>query len=595
MATKEVMDDQESCNIDLGSPKNAQTISARRLKKREVDRRCQREARERKRSRVTYLESLVEDLKQQDTSGQVAALLKQLQKTEEERDGVLKTLKDIQHIMVQRPLKLSEDQAQDTGTAKAHVISEDANSRSEFTESTTEAYTSLPINTRSPLLGIDAIPASISELFSSIPVPDGESDQYNMSSSPGVVQRISPHPTDQALSQSRRAGVQHTTASSMKYDWVNPRSSCSCHGHLDRQPGQHAVWQGNFWKFVSEVLSERLDWAEDVQPAEDVDSEDVPIRALLQGWDAVAKRTAQHPSWQMLRRIDEALFRPIPKTERLAMLRAMHLLIQFHTEPSAERYKRLPPWYLYRPSQHITHTYAIDYYAWPHFRQRFIFNEHAYCGNDFWHMYQNEMRLLWPFEFRDCYTHDLETDLYKPSRLFDERINDIKCWTMGPDFFQRFPELSSDIPASFRKIPKSLPSAICQMGTQSRLPSYAAPAKGVQLTSMKVVEEGETQRQEQEQEQVKLIDLQAATSSHTFTNHGVGPQINLNQSYNEQASALLLEPHGYSCQLQTSDPLSSFPSYGRSDFWDFAFDPSPISINTVDPSTLPFTAGAAVL
>jgi len=38
------------------------------------------------------------------------------------------------------------------------------------------------------------------------------------------------------------------------------------------------------------------------------------------------------------------------------------------------------------------------------------------------------------------------------SPLFDQRISDIKCWTMGPDIFQRFPELCTDIPA-YSQIP----------------------------------------------------------------------------------------------------------------------------------------------
>src|ERR1700742_2385972 len=74
-------------------------VSSRRLKKREIDRRCQRQARERTKTRIAYLEGLVEDFRRQDSSGQLATLLKQLKEVEEERDVMAKTLKDIQKAM----------------------------------------------------------------------------------------------------------------------------------------------------------------------------------------------------------------------------------------------------------------------------------------------------------------------------------------------------------------------------------------------------------------------------------------------------------------------------------------------------------------
>ena len=213
------------------------------------------------------------------------------------------------------------------------------------------------------------------------------------------------------------------------------------------------------------MLSERFDWTEDITPESDTMCDDTPIRALLEGWDAVARRGPLHPSWQIIRRIDETLFGVCPNTERLAIMRAMHTLLQFHTASTAERYARLPPWYMRRPSQKIAHSYAIDYFAWPGVRERFIFSEHEYCGNEFWHLFTKSLRILWPYEFRDCYTREIETGLYKVSTQFDERLADIRCWTMGPDIFRRFPELYSDMP-TFNNIPQAPSSAEAKMLTQ---------------------------------------------------------------------------------------------------------------------------------
>ncbi|OAL45026.1 hypothetical protein IQ07DRAFT_591869 [Pyrenochaeta sp. DS3sAY3a] len=561
MATKETTN-LESCHMPVHPVRanNAQTVSSRRLKKREVDRRCQRESRERKRSHVSYLESLVEHLKQHDTSGQVAELLKRLKKAEEERDVATRTLKAIQQL-IQKPSNVEEASLQDAETIRATVDLENVAGTNGSTLSSLEVYTSIPpaVNIQPDPLDIEVIPAGLSDLSGFISIPNEDFNLQNIPSRLEEVQRSGQDATSREFSLSTKTSKQRTTASSPKtYDWINPRSSCCCSALLDRQPGQPAVWQGNFWKFIEDVMSERFDWT-DIPPANDIDSEDVPIRAILDGWDVVAQRGPLHPSWQMLRRIDEAVFRPVPKTERLAMLRAMHLLLQYHTEPTAERYKRLPMWYMYRPSQHIPHTYAIDYYAWPHFRQRFILNEHAYCGNGFFRMYQYEMRLLWPFAFRDCYTHDLETGLYQCSRLFDERIFDINCWTMGPDFFKRFPELTGDIPGSIRNIPKSLPPATAQMDSRIPLHGVTASAKATQATSNVVVAEEEQERTEQELEaELELghwTSVPTGATSQTFAADSVHSY--LRQQYDEHTFPQTAHNNYHIDQLVFSGTASS--------------------------------------
>ena len=77
------------------SPPNNE-VSARRLKKREIDRKCQRQARERTRSRIAYLESLIENLQQPDGDERSSALMKRLNEVEKERDILAHTLKGVQ-------------------------------------------------------------------------------------------------------------------------------------------------------------------------------------------------------------------------------------------------------------------------------------------------------------------------------------------------------------------------------------------------------------------------------------------------------------------------------------------------------------------
>ncbi|KAL5614138.1 hypothetical protein FOVSG1_003201 [Fusarium oxysporum f. sp. vasinfectum] len=65
---------------------------SRRLKKREVDRKAQRSARERTKRRIAQLESMVENLRQNDTPAQITSLIDQLGHVTKERDKLLGVL-----------------------------------------------------------------------------------------------------------------------------------------------------------------------------------------------------------------------------------------------------------------------------------------------------------------------------------------------------------------------------------------------------------------------------------------------------------------------------------------------------------------------
>lgn len=453
---------QRSNGNDVADPQDGQGVSSRRLKKREIDRRCQRQARERTKTRIAYLEGLVEDFRRQDSSGQVATLMKQLQEVEAERDLMSKTLKDIQKAMdVHKPSKPDQE------AAKQDSFSYNNPAQMIWADNDMEEQKPIivSLDETAPALLNDHRPESVQqndfELATFSPSPSVILPSQDILFGPQVVRldSDSPQSTSQALVQSKAIHDPSLMPSSYANNWDRPLNGCSCQNNHDDSimPGRKSIWRGNYWRYANEVLSERFDWPEEVEPTSDAVADDVPVRAVLEGWEAVARRGPLHPSWQILRRIDQTLFRSCAQTERLAILRAMHSLLQFHTESTSYRYSRLPPWYNKRPAQKIAHSYAIDYFAWPGLRERFIFGEHDYCGNEFWYLFNKSLRVLWPYEFRDCYTREIETGLYKVSPHFDERLRDIKSWTMGPDIFQRFPELYCDIP-SFNSIPANINS-----------------------------------------------------------------------------------------------------------------------------------------
>lgn len=474
--------------VEANEPQNS--VSSRRLKKREIDRRCQRQARERTKSRIAYLEGLVEDFRQQDSSGQVATLMKQLKEMENERDIMAKTLKDIQKAMdVHKPIRPTAEDSEDKIDVRVERVAEDSTRTERHSSSASSVDDmSLFFPPETTELPERASPSRNFDLATFSPSPSLPLQHQDRLFAPEVVplhvdKRQSP---SHIMVQAKNVKDPDLMPSNYAENWAAARHSCSCKSCHDNRPGRRSVWQGNYWRYANEVLSERFAWTDEVLPETDILCDDVPVRAMLEGWDAVAQRAPLHPSWQILRRIDETLFSMCSNTERLAILRAMHALLQFHTESTSERYARLPPWYMRRPSQKIAHSYAIDYFAWPGVRERFIFNEHDYCGNEFWTLFTTSFKLLWPYEFRDCYSRDIETGLYKVSPMFDQRLTDIKCWTMGPDIFRRYPELYSDMPA-LNNIPRLIPSAASRILTQRQQRSLLAPSVSPKTVSPRTV------------------------------------------------------------------------------------------------------------
>ncbi|KAF5693865.1 hypothetical protein FGLOB1_14320 [Fusarium globosum] len=68
------------------------TALARRLRKQEADRKSQKQARERTKSRIKHLENMVEILRQDDSKAQIVSLLHQLDQVTKERDTLLQVL-----------------------------------------------------------------------------------------------------------------------------------------------------------------------------------------------------------------------------------------------------------------------------------------------------------------------------------------------------------------------------------------------------------------------------------------------------------------------------------------------------------------------
>ncbi|KAK5205992.1 hypothetical protein LTR41_008274 [Exophiala xenobiotica] len=406
------------------SPNSQPLTLERRLKKRESDRKCQRVSRERTKSRITYLESLVEKLSQADDTGKVASLLENVSRLQEERDSLAAKIKSIESILfpAQRPMAAESTKLESTMSSLPEVPS------SYFT----------PVHDMST-----AAPAhrTTSEAFKDSP-DEGASKSF----------------ADQDVASQDLGGVSETSRDLV----MHPNFSARSIGRVQYMPlfpplGKHVCecryarsvqnQALNFWYQGNTTLSAWMKWPKLVPPVLDDDPfhDDTPVRAIVEGWDAVERRGHVHPMWRLLRTMDEGLFIHADTPQnRLGILYNVSRVLTAHLDTTKRRLRRLPQYWLSRAgAQHC--AYATNFVAWPGVRQALDSEEHRFCSNHFWETFINHMRVDWPYELRDCFLFNSSKGLYKISPLFDETLKDIQKIGVSSSFFQHYPELGDAV------------------------------------------------------------------------------------------------------------------------------------------------------
>ncbi|KAI8274170.1 hypothetical protein K4K60_010004 [Colletotrichum sp. SAR11_57] len=205
----------------------------------------------------------------------------------------------------------------------------------------------------------------------------------------------------------------------------------------------------NCWKAGNEILKEPFPLTKAMLELEYQVSEDIPVHAVLHGWDSLSQTGRMTPLWKKVRQLDELCFAGCGPPERLAVLFMIHLLMRAYTDPTPAKSEVVPRWYLKSQLQQLSpeHDPSADYFTWPALRYRFATTPHPYCHNNtFWHMFREHLRIAWPFDFRDCYVRNVHRGMYALSPLFKDRLRDLRAWTMEPDFFAQYPELRQDVP-----------------------------------------------------------------------------------------------------------------------------------------------------
>ncbi|TQN66616.1 hypothetical protein CSHISOI_08823 [Colletotrichum shisoi] len=406
---------------------------ARKIRKRELDRRAQRQARERTRNRIAELEALVKELRKDDST-RLSACMEQLAAVTRERDRLLDAFKSIDQTIRNHVLPPSRPSPPGTGTGTGTG-----------TRTTAAAAAAAAAKLPSPAPPPRSLPdprdvirdPMLTGLLAHSYTPSSSSvfdaHAYN-GGGQGLVGSV---PNGLSSTSLHASSVDAPSSMSDSQDFMKPTTPCAC--ETVRTPAGSSPPKVNVWRAVNQVLAKRCRISRRAHAAEDADDEDIPVRAILEGWEAAARPRPLSRLWKKLRRVDELCFQVCPPAERLAILRMMHLLLQYHSDPTPDRHAKMPTWFLKRPGV----------------RERFVFGQHHYCNNQFWDLFSPNLHLLWPFEFRDAYKKSVVTGRYQISPMFEQRIADINSWTMGGDFFVRFPELAADIPC-FQSVLRSL-------------------------------------------------------------------------------------------------------------------------------------------
>ncbi|OCT54625.1 hypothetical protein CLCR_02874 [Cladophialophora carrionii] len=202
---------------------------------------------------------------------------------------------------------------------------------------------------------------------------------------------------------------------------------------------------GRDWLSTVNLLSTPVTFP--LETPDDANDGDIPVSAVLYGWDAVNARRPLDAGWKVLRQFDQNIFVSCGIAERLAALRIMRLMC--HHINTGERRPELPAFMLKRPCQeHIKHHPMIDYLVWPGLRERLIFSQAQFAADAdrYAELFRTNIRFLWPFEPEDIYFRDPSTGRYSFSEQFVGRVEDLSCWTMDNDYFVALPELLGDIP-----------------------------------------------------------------------------------------------------------------------------------------------------
>ncbi|CRK47240.1 hypothetical protein BN1723_007417 [Verticillium longisporum] len=485
-------------------------VTVRRLKKRESNRNAQHAARERTKSRIAHLEELVAHLSNNNTNAEVPYLMKCLLQTSHERDklfGVLASLSTMIRHHTDGLTASQEDESPRAVVAAMQVIRDRSQQNVSVKPFHQQKQTQEQAQVHNHVRGyrepyVSSDPHMQQDPSGPPPLTYGwgfeisdlhQQHQHPPNTTP--VPRNSSRDFDQlprrnpiAIASSDLEFSSKTNILGEHYTVPSPTGHlpCKCLTIIEPPPG-HPRSSSNREANSALGKSFQLLDAEDVE-ADDRSSQDMPVRAIVEGWNSIE--------------------RAVRRRGALGPLEMMHLLICYHSDPSPERLATLPRWYHKRPSQQaIPHPYAVNFLVWnpPGPVSASVLSSHSTATSG----------------FDGCFMQNAATGRFELAPLFEERIRDIKAWTMNADILNQYPELADDIPL-FTGLPATPSTPQNAFGQQqARWTTMPRPIKGDADEPAELVPQQQQQRKQAEDELAKGSALIVTTQAPAFADEEV--------------------------------------------------------------------------
>ena len=431
----------------LPKAKRRHNLSNEKLeRKRASDREAQRALREKTRSHVAHLESLVQSL-QGEQDGRIERLIAQLDQQRQEISKLKAALTSISKIAEvakatggaesTETISMPQDEPPDDAMNEPDPPDADQSQiMADFSKEDTQEDIS------------DLLPPS-DDLSSALLLPEGFH-------SPNIQSSFMPIESSNEEVDERSSEVEKPQSLSI----AQMASSIVRKKDLD----------GRFWFLAGTLLTFILK-NQQGHPTYTAYDEDIAIRAVFDGWSAVIERYPLDRGWQWLKELDENIYFHLSPQHRLMHLRNTRLQLLHQLDPHAGWDQALPAFFAARPSQaHIEHDPLLEHFPWPGLRERILFSPMKFATNHFMDALRKHVHFIWPHDDRDLYVRDAMTGLYNYSSALNRQMMDIRCYTADSKFFDHFPELRQDIPQ--RQIRPSIALSACMtVDSDSATPS----------------------------------------------------------------------------------------------------------------------------
>jgi hypothetical protein len=382
--------------------KTRRMTPSQRTRKRELDREAQRTARAKTKNHISYLENLVQSFKG-GNDDRVAELVRQL----DEKQAVIQRLQMVMGsigklVDSSRTEASSSKAVEDVGSVQRdHGILSPMSTHS-------SAVTRAEKSVKSPANSMEVVAT-----------PD-------VSNIPFLADTVST--PSKSTSDVYKPYQKHSIAQTAASIYNNTQL------------------EGRLWYLAGALLNKILRSPSDAPIMTSFD-EEIAIRAVFHGWSSVIERYPLDRGWQWLKEVDERIYFHLPESHRLVHLRNCRLVFLRQSDPDGGWEDLMPPYFRHRSTaEYATHDPLVEYFPWPGFRERLLRSPLKFARDDFNNAIQTHLHVPWNRDPHEMYVKDTETGLFKYSDALMEFVQDVKTYSATSGFFERFPELRSDIP-----------------------------------------------------------------------------------------------------------------------------------------------------